>query len=37
MPDADFSTWTPPEAIARVIRWLASEDASTVRGALLDV
>lgn len=37
MPDADFATWTPPERIAQVIRWLASEDASAVRGALIPV
>ena len=37
MPDADFSTWTPPERIADVIFWLASEAASTVKGALVPV
>ena len=37
MPDADFSGWTPPERIATVMAWLASDAASTVRGALLPV
>jgi len=37
MPDADFSSWTPPEHIAQVIRWLASDDASSVRGGVIPV
>jgi NAD(P)-dependent dehydrogenase (short-subunit alcohol dehydrogenase family) len=37
MPDADFSGWTPPEAIARVVLWLASDAAATVRGGLIPV
>lgn len=37
MPDADFSTWTKPAAIARVVLWLASDDAATVRGSLVGV
>jgi NAD(P)-dependent dehydrogenase (short-subunit alcohol dehydrogenase family) len=37
MPDADFSTWTPPAEIARVLLWLASDNAATVRGALVPV
>jgi NAD(P)-dependent dehydrogenase (short-subunit alcohol dehydrogenase family) len=37
MPDADFSSWTPPEQIAAAIRWLAGEEARCVRGALLPV
>ncbi len=37
MPDADFSQWTPPERIARVMVWLASDDAASVRGGLLPV
>ncbi|MBW2231496.1 MAG: SDR family NAD(P)-dependent oxidoreductase [Deltaproteobacteria bacterium] len=37
MPDADFSTWTAPEEIARVIVWLASEAGRTVRGGLIPV
>jgi len=37
MPDADFSLWTPPESVAAVIHWLASDAASAVRGALVPV
>jgi NAD(P)-dependent dehydrogenase (short-subunit alcohol dehydrogenase family) len=37
MPDADRSTWTPPASIAGVVLWLASDAASTVRGALVPV
>jgi NAD(P)-dependent dehydrogenase (short-subunit alcohol dehydrogenase family) len=37
MPDADFSAWTPPAKIAGVVLWLASDTASSVRGALLPV
>ena len=37
MPDADFSSWSPPERIAEVVLWLASDASSAVRGALLPV
>ena len=37
MPDADFAAWTSPDAIAEVIRWLASPAATALRGALLRV
>jgi NAD(P)-dependent dehydrogenase (short-subunit alcohol dehydrogenase family) len=37
MPDADFSAWTLPAEIARVMLWLASPQAKTVRGALVPV
>lgn len=37
MPDADTRDWTPPEAIARVVLWLASDAATPVRGATLPV
>lgn len=37
MPDADPSAWTAPEDIARVLAWLASPDAASVRGALVPV
>jgi NAD(P)-dependent dehydrogenase (short-subunit alcohol dehydrogenase family) len=37
MPDADPSSWTQPSEIARVLVWLASEEARTVRGALVPV
>ncbi len=32
MPEADRSTWLDPAAIARVIAWLASDDAGAVTG-----
>jgi NAD(P)-dependent dehydrogenase (short-subunit alcohol dehydrogenase family) len=37
MPKADFSKWVTPEAIARVILFLASEAADPINGALLPV
>lgn len=37
MPNADFSRWVQPEAIAAVIGFLASEQAAAVTGALLPV
>ena len=37
MPDADFSTWVKPEAIADVIQFLASDAARAVTGALVPV
>lgn len=37
MPDADFTAWTAPAEIARVLFWLASDAARTVRGGLIPV
>jgi NAD(P)-dependent dehydrogenase (short-subunit alcohol dehydrogenase family) len=37
MPDADFSTWTAPASIASVVLLLASDGASSVRGARIPV
>ena len=37
MPKADFAKWPKPEAIARVILFLCSEDANVVHGAALPV
>lgn len=37
MPNADFSRWVQPEAIASVIAFLASEQAAAVTGALIPV
>ncbi len=37
MPKADFNKWTPPEAIADVILFLASEAARAVHGAAIPV
>lgn len=35
MPSADFSKWPKPEEIARVILFLASEDATVIHGAAI--
>lgn len=37
MPKADFSQWTPPDAIARVVAFLLSPDSAPMTGALLPV
>lgn len=37
MPQADFSKWPRPEAIARVILFLCSHDASVIHGAAIPV
>lgn len=37
MPAADFATWPKPEAIARVILFLCSEDAALINGAAIPV
>ena len=37
MPEADFSKWVTPRALANVILFLASDEASAVTGALLPV
>jgi NAD(P)-dependent dehydrogenase (short-subunit alcohol dehydrogenase family) len=37
MPKADFTRWVPPEQIARVLVFLASEDASAITGASIPV
>ena len=37
MPDADFSTWVPPEEMSKVIGFLASDDASMIPGAAIPV
>ncbi len=37
MPDADFSQWTRPEAIADVLLFLASDASAAVNGALIPV
>jgi len=36
-PDADFSRWVTPEQIARVIRFLCSEDSAPISGAHIPV
>lgn len=37
MPNADFSQWTPPEHIARVMMFLCSDAARAVHGAAIPV
>jgi NAD(P)-dependent dehydrogenase (short-subunit alcohol dehydrogenase family) len=37
MPDADFSRWVTPEAMARVVSFLASADADPIHGAAVPV
>ncbi|MEZ5561329.1 MAG: SDR family NAD(P)-dependent oxidoreductase, partial [Pseudomonadales bacterium] len=37
MPDADFSKWVTPAAMARVIGFLASEAAEAIHGAAVPV
>ena len=37
MPTADFTKWPTPEAIARVILFLCSEEASLIHGAAIPV
>ena len=37
MPDADTSKWVPPEEIARVIRFLVSDDSAPISGAAVPV
>lgn len=37
MPDADYSRWVSPEAIAEVIMFLASDSASTLNGVAIPV
>jgi len=37
MPDADHSTWVPPAEIARVVRFLISDESAPVSGALMPV
>ena len=33
MPDADFSKWVPPAEIAKVIRFLVSDESAPMSGA----
>jgi len=37
MPKADFSKWVPPAEIARVIRFLVSDESAPVSGAGIPV
>jgi NAD(P)-dependent dehydrogenase (short-subunit alcohol dehydrogenase family) len=37
MPDADVSTWVTTDQVARVVRWLCSEEADVITGAAIPV
>jgi NAD(P)-dependent dehydrogenase (short-subunit alcohol dehydrogenase family) len=37
MPQADFTRWVSPDAIAKVIQFLASDDSAAVTGAAIPV
>ena len=37
MPQSDFSRWIAPEAIAKLLVWLASDDAGDVSGAVIPI
>jgi NAD(P)-dependent dehydrogenase (short-subunit alcohol dehydrogenase family) len=37
MPDSDFAKWVSPEAIAKVVRFLVSEDSAPTSGAAVPV
>jgi NAD(P)-dependent dehydrogenase (short-subunit alcohol dehydrogenase family) len=37
MPDADFSKWVPPAEIAKVVRFLVSDDSKPMSGAAVPV
>jgi NAD(P)-dependent dehydrogenase (short-subunit alcohol dehydrogenase family) len=37
MPEADFSSWVKTDQVARIIRWLCSEEAALINGAAVPV
>jgi NAD(P)-dependent dehydrogenase (short-subunit alcohol dehydrogenase family) len=37
LPDADTSTWVTPESVARAIVFLASDQAASITGTLLEI
>jgi NAD(P)-dependent dehydrogenase (short-subunit alcohol dehydrogenase family) len=37
MPKADPARWVPPQALARVVLFLLSDDAAPITGALIPV
>jgi NAD(P)-dependent dehydrogenase (short-subunit alcohol dehydrogenase family) len=36
-PDADHSTWVPPQQIAKVVRFLVSDESAPTSGAAIPV
>ena len=36
-PAADFSKWVQPESIARLLLFLASDDAADINGAVIPI
>ena len=37
MPSADYSRWVKPESIARLLVWLASDEAADISGAVIPI
>jgi len=37
MSKADFSKWVSPESIAKLLMWLASDEAGDVSGAVIPI
>ncbi len=37
MPEADFSSWVKTDQVARIIRWLCSEEAAPITGAAVPI
>jgi len=37
MPQADFSKWVQPQAVASLITWLAGESGKDVNGAMIPI
>ena len=37
MPNADWSNWVPPAEIAKVVRFLVSDESKPTSGALVPV
>jgi NAD(P)-dependent dehydrogenase (short-subunit alcohol dehydrogenase family) len=36
-PDAEFSKWVPPQQIAKVVRFLVSDESAPISGAGIPV
>jgi NAD(P)-dependent dehydrogenase (short-subunit alcohol dehydrogenase family) len=37
MPNADYNKWVPPQQIAKVVRFLVSEESAATSGAAVPV